>query len=243
MPGQPRRYDGGEPGDAMDQLLLAASLFVGSHFALSSPPLRAPLAARLGERGFTGVYSVLQIVLLVWLVRAYAAAPVAPVWTPPGWTAWIPILAMIPALLLMVGGFVQPNPTAVLQDADGPPDTRPAGIFTITRHPVMWGFGLWALAHLCANGDLASIVLFGAVAVLALAGTLAIDAKKRARWGNAWGPFALSTSNLPLRAIAERRTRLDLAGIGWRTPAIAAVAYLALLGLHPLITGVSALPH
>jgi uncharacterized membrane protein len=226
----------------MNQLLLAAILFVGSHFVLSSPPLRAGLVSRLGERGFTGAYSLLQIVLLVWMVRAYSLAPFQPVWTPPAWTAWIPILAMIPALLLMVGGFAQPNPTAVMQDTDGPPETRPAGIFTVTRHPVMWGFGVWALAHLCANGELASIVLFGAVAVLALGGTLAIDAKKRARWGAAWGPFALSTSNLPLRAVAEGRTRLDLAGIGWRTPAIAAAAYLLLLALHPLITGVSALP-
>jgi uncharacterized membrane protein len=226
----------------MSQLLLAAILFVGSHFVLSSPPARAAAVMRLGERGFTGAYSVLQIVLLVWLVRAYAAAPFEPVWTPPGWAPWIPVLAMIPALLLLVGGFAQPNPTAVMQDAQGPPDTMPGGMLTITRHPVMWGFGLWALAHLCANGDLASIVLFGSVALLALGGTLAIDAKKRARWGAAWGPFALRTSNLPLRAIAEGRTRLDLAGIGWRVPAIAAVAYLVLLALHPLIAGVPALP-
>lgn len=226
----------------MSQLLLAAILFVGSHFGLSSAPLRAGLVARLGERGFTGVYSVLQIVLLVWLVRAYATAPLVPVWTPPAWTGWIVLLAMIPALLLMVGGFVQPNPTAVLQDADGAPDAVPGGIFTVTRHPVMWGFALWGLSHLTANGDAASILLFGSLALLALAGTLAIDAKKRARWGAAWGPFALCTSNLPLRAVAEGRTRLDLAGIGWRTPAIAAAAYLALLALHPLIAGVSALP-
>src|SRR4051812_4628884 len=166
----------------MNQLLLAALLFAGSHLGLSSRPLRTNLVARLGERGFTGAYSLLQIVLLVWLVRAYATAPFVPVWTPPAWTSWIPVLAMIPALLLLVGGFAQPNPTAVLQDADGAPDTVPGGIFTITRHPVMWGFGLWALSHLAANGDLASMILFAAVALLALGGTLAIDAKKRARW-------------------------------------------------------------
>ena len=226
----------------MAQLLIAALLFVGTHFGLSSPALRPLLVARLGERLFVGLYSLLQILLLVWLGRSYAVAPFVPLWSPPGWTAWIPLIAMVPALLLMVGGLVQPNPTAVMQDAKGPPDAAVRGMLTVTRHPVMWAFALWALSHLAANGDAASIVLFGAIAVLALAGTLAIDAKKRARWGAAWNGFAARTSNLPLAAAAAGRTRLDLAGIGWLTPVIAAAVYVALILLHPLVIGVGALP-
>ncbi len=226
----------------MAQLLIAAVLFVGSHFALSSPTLRPPLVARFGERLFTGLYSLLQILLLVWLVRAYATAPVSPVWSPRGWTAWIPLIAMAPALLLLVGGLIQPNPTAVMQDAKGPPDPAVRGMLTVTRHPMMWAFALWALSHLAANGDAASIVLFGAIALLALVGTLAIDAKKRARWGAAWSGFAARTSNLPLAAVAAGRTRLDLAGIGWLTPVIAAAVYVALILLHPTVIGVSPLP-
>ena len=226
----------------MAQLLIAALLFVGTHFGLSSPALRPLLVARLGERLFVGLYSLLQIVLLVWLGRSYAVAPFVPLWSPPGWTAWVPLIAMAPALLLMVGGLVQPNPTAVMQDAKGPPDAAVRGMLTVTRHPVMWAFALWALSHLAANGDAASIVLFGAIAVLALAGTLAIDAKKRARWGAAWNGFAARTSNLPLAAAAAGRTRLDLAGIGWLTPVIAAAVYVALILLHPLVIGVSPLP-
>jgi len=226
----------------MAQLLIAALLFVGTHFGLSSPALRPLLVARLGERLFVGLYSLLQIVLLVWLGRSYAVSPFVPLWSPPGWTAWIPLVAMAPALLLLVGGLVQPNPTAVMQDAKGPPDAAVRGMLTVTRHPVMWAFALWALSHLAANGDAASIVLFGAIAVLALVGTLAIDAKKRARWGAAWNGFAAHTSNLPLAAAAAGRTRLDLAGIGWLTPVIAAAVYVALILLHPLVIGVSPLP-
>lgn len=227
----------------MAQLAIAALLFVGSHFGLSSPAVRPVLVARLGERLFAGLYSLLQIVLLVWLGRSYAVAPFVPLWSPPGWTAWIPLIAMAPALLLMVGGLVQPNPTAVMQDAKGPPDPAVRGMLTVTRHPVMWAFALWALSHLVANGDAASVVLFGAIALLALAGTLAIDAKKRARWGAAaWNGFSARTSNLPLAAAAAGRTRLDLAGIGWLTPLIAAGVYVALILLHPLVIGVSPLP-
>ena len=226
----------------MAELAIAALLFVGTHFALSSPTLRPPLVARFGERLFTGLYSLLQILLLVWLVRSYATAPFSPVWSPPGWTAWIPLIAMAPALLLMVGGLIQPNPTAVMQDAKGPPDVAPRGILAVTRHPVMWAFALWALSHVAANGDAASIVLFGALAALALIGTRAIDAKKRIRWGAAWPDFAARTSNLPLGAVAAGRAQLDFAGVGWRTPVIAAAVYAALILLHPLIIGVPALP-
>ena len=226
----------------MAQLLIAALLFVGSHFGLSSPALRPLLIARCGEKLFVGLYSLLQIVLLVWLVRSYAVAPFVPLWSPPGWTAWIPLIVMAPALLLLVGGLIQPNPTAVMQDAKGPPGPAVRGMLTVTRHPMMWAFALWALSHLAANGDAASIVLFGAIALLALVGTLAIDAKKRARWGAAWTGFAARTSNLPLAAAAAGRTRLDLAGIGWVTPAIAAAAYVALILLHRLVIGVSPLP-
>ena len=226
----------------MVQLVIAALLFVGAHFGLSSRPWRATLVGRLGEPRFVGLYSVLQLLLLAWLIWAYAVAPTLPLWSPAGWTAWIPLLAMPLVLLLMVGGVTQPNPTAVMQDAKGAPDTTPRGMLTVTRHPMMWGFGLWALAHLAANGDAASLVLFAAVAGLALVGTLAIDAKKRARWGAAWPDFAARTSNLPLAAVASGRVRLDLAGIGWRTVAIAAAAYVALILLHPSVIGVAALP-
>jgi uncharacterized membrane protein len=226
----------------MAQLAIAALLFVGAHFGLSSPAVRPGLVGRLGEPRFVGLYSLLQILLLVWLIRSYAATRFVPLWSPPGWTAWVPLVAMAPALLLMVGGLIRPNPTAVMQDAKGPPDLTPRGILTVTRHPVMWAFALWALSHLAANGDAASVLLFGAIAVLALAGTLAIDAKKRQRWGAAWGDFAARTSNLPLAAVAAGRTRLDLAGIGWPTPVIAAAAYAGLILLHPLVIGVAALP-
>ena len=226
----------------MAPLAIAALLFVGSHFGLSSPALRPWLVRRLGEPRFVGLYSLLQILLLVWLVRCYIAAPVVPLWSPPGWTAWVPLIAMAPALLLMVGGLVQPNPTAVMQDAKGAPDPAARGILTVTRHPVMWAFALWALSHLAAAGDAASVLLFAAIALLALLGTLAIDAKKRARWGKAWPAFAARTSNPPLAAVAAGRTRLDLAGIGWLVPAIAAAVYVALLLLHPLVIGVSPLP-
>ena len=87
----------------------------------------------------------------------------------------------------------------------GPPAT---GIIRVTRHPFMWGVGLWALLHLAANGDEASVIFFGSLAVLALVGTLLIDARRTRENAPGWGVFLQATSNLPFAAILERRQRL-----------------------------------
>ena len=147
---------------------------------------------------------------------------------------------MPPALLLLVGGYSQPNPTAVMQA--GAAAKRPRAILAITRHPIMWGIGLWALAHLPANGDAASLILFGSIAVLALLGTLALDTRKRRDWGERWPAFAAVTSNLPFAALAAGRTRLELADLGWWRIALALALYAAFLVLHPLVIGVPAVP-
>lgn len=225
----------------MANLLIATLCFVGAHFLVSSTPLRALLVRLLGERLYLGFYSLAAIWLLVWAGFAYGAAPYAELWGRlPGLTA-LPLIVMPVALLLLVAGYTSRNPTAVMQAPVGP-GWKPAGILAVTRHPLMWAIGLWALAHLAANGDLASLVLFGGIAVLAFGGTLAIDAKKRRAWGERWAPFAAATSNLPFAAIAQGRARLDLAGIGWWRLALAALLFAVLLWLHPLALGVPALP-
>lgn len=81
----------------------------------------------------------------------------------------------------------------------------------MTRHPFLTGVGLRALLHLIGDGDLASLVFFGALAIVALAGTVSIDAKRRRAAGAAWERFAAETSIIPFAVIAAGRNRL-LAG-------------------------------
>ena len=99
----------------------------------------------------------------------------------------------------------------------------------MTRHPFLWSVGLWASAHIVANGDLAGLVLFATFGALALLGTLLIDRKFALRRGADWQRFAAATSNLPFAAILAGRQRLVLAEIGWWRIALALVIYLALL--------------
>jgi uncharacterized membrane protein len=224
------------------QLIVATALFVGGHVALSSTPLRAVLVGAVGERGFAGLFSGLMIALFAWLLVSYGNTPYAPVWEPPAWTRWVPIVVMPFALLLLVAGLSQANPTAAMRSAPGADSARQApGILAVTRHPMLWSFALWALAHLAANGDLASIILMGAMAVLALGGTLLIDRKKAKAWGPAWPGFAAVTSNLPFAAMLAGRTWLSLAELGWWRIALALVLYALLMHFHAAIIGVPVL--
>jgi len=216
----------------------AALIFVGTHFALAMRPLRPWLVQRLGENGFRGFYSAVAILALVWLAAAYRHAPYVELWTLAWPGQWLVLLVMPVAVFLLVAGLTMPNPTA----ADGErafDQTQPArGILTVTRHPVLWGIALWALAHIFVNGDVAALLLFGAMAALALGGMAHLDAKKRDSLGSAWGPFAMTTSVLPFQAIRQGRVRFDPAGIGWGRVALALAVYVALLMAHHWISGV-----
>ena len=94
-------------------LLAATAAFVLGHLMLSSQPLRAPLIERLGEKGFRAFYSVFVLAAFAWMVLAYRGAPWVELWQPPDWSRWIPIVLMLPACLLLVGGVTQRSPTLV----------------------------------------------------------------------------------------------------------------------------------
>lgn len=230
----------------MTELWLAALVFIASHFGISSTPLRAVLVVAMGERPYQGVYSLIALVAIAWLCVAYNQAPPGPVlWWFGELGPLLSIVVMPLALLLVVLGVAQPNPSSVgaehllEQEAD-----HAIGIFRVTRHPVMWGIGLWALSHLVANGELRSVIFFAAFAVLALAGTLALDARKRRSAPLAYEAFAGATSNVPLAAAIGGRQSLALAigEIGWRLPLAAVVLYGVLLHLHLWLFGASPYP-
>ena len=223
----------------MGALISAVILFVGMHFLFSDRHIRPKLVAALGEKLFSGLYSVIAGAALVWMIWAYAQAPVIPLHgfgASPNWIA-LPVVAL--ALLFIVCGNSQYNPTAVARQIDLARVDPAPGILKITRHPVMWGIGLFASVHLLVNFHLAALVFFGGIALLALLGTLRLDAKHRRRDHDGFTRLAAATSNLPFLAIVAGRQRLGAAisGIGGARFAIAAALFLGLLFAHPWIAG------
>src|SRR5262249_9059066 len=107
---------------------------------------------------------------------------------------------------------------------------------------MLWAFALWGLAHIPPNGDLASVIFFGGFAVLALAGMVVIDLKRRARDPDGYARFTAATSRLPFLALLTRRARPDWRGIGWMRLGVALAPHALLFVPHPYYTGVPILP-
>ena len=179
-------------------LALASATFVGTHF-LMSHPLRAPLVARLGERGFTGLYSLVALITFGWMIYAYgpASAEAPEMLWESGDAEWIAatLLMWLGSVLFM--GSLRRNPAL---PRPGRPIARidgPRGVFAITRHPMMWGFALWAVVHATVNPTPASVVLCTAIAILALGGAVMQDFKKEQLLGDVWRDWRARTSFLP----------------------------------------------
>lgn len=180
----------------MSLLVVTCLLFVGSHLILSHP-LRAPLADRMGERGFQIVYSIVAIATFVMLVQASRAVPAEP----PLWAVddalWaLASLIVLFASVLFMGSLVG-NPALPAPNAAQAAQTAPRGVYAITRHPMMWGFALWAVAHVLVMPTQAQIILSASIVFLALAGSAGQDGKKAVLMGDAWRHWAARTSFIP----------------------------------------------
>jgi uncharacterized membrane protein len=226
----------------MLQLILASLFFVGIHIVVSGTRLRALLVARLGERPYMGLFSLLSLAGLAWQIWAYGRAPYVGLWGQVSDARWIALVLVLIAFLLVVVGLTSPNPTAVGGEQLISRGDAARGIFRITRHPFLMGVGLWALVHLVYNGDLASLIFFGSFLVLAVLGPPSIDRKLRDALGESWQKFAAQTSVIPFAAILKGRSRLALGEIGWWRPVIAVLAYAVILHSHKWLFGVSPMP-
>lgn len=128
-------------------LILGLILFLGAHSVrIVADDFRARQIAKLGEKPWKAVISVVSLIGFVMIVYGYGAARLDPVylWQPPVWTRHLAALLTIPAFILLVAAYV--------------PGTR---IKAAVGHPMVAGVKIWAFSHLIANGTLADLLLFG----------------------------------------------------------------------------------
>jgi uncharacterized membrane protein len=185
----------------MTVLIAGLVLFLGAHTLTTARTSRACLVARLGEGAYKGLYSLASgvgLVLIVWGFGRYRSAGYIPVWDPPSW--------LLPfTLLLMWFSFVALAATYA-----------PAGrIKGLLRHPMLVAIKAWALAHLLANGDLGSMILFGAFLAWAVYDRIAV--KRRGDVGAARSGFTAGDA-------------ISLV--------VGSAAYAAMFWLHPWLIGV-----
>lgn len=181
--------------DSLVSLLAASVCFVGFHFALSHP-LRAPLVRAAGERGFLGIYSLVALATFAWMVLAFRTAPPADL-AGSGEVGWIVATVLtLPALVLLLGSF-RGNPAMPSPDGKTSVPAEARGVFTVTRHPMMWGIALWALSHLVLWWSIRTLIFAGALLLLALVGAHLQDRKKEALVGEAWAGWEAQTGYWP----------------------------------------------
>jgi uncharacterized membrane protein len=207
-------------------LFLSSIAFVGTHFLLSHP-LRGPLVRTMGEKPFRGFYSLVSLVtfgLMIYFYRAIGPEP--PLWNA-GDAGWIVgTLLMWFGSILFVGSFLK-NPALV--GAPGP-SGGPAGVLRITRHPMMWGFAIWAAVHLMILAQPKSLVFDGAIILLALAGAAGQDAKKGRAMGDAWHEWTAQTAFVPFtRGVAYPGTVALVGGT---------LLFLIATWAHPIPAGI-----
>jgi uncharacterized membrane protein len=216
-------------------LIVAALVWIGIHIGIAGTRVRDAIAARIGDGPFRGLFSLLSILAIVFLVRAWSRSETTPLWLAPEWLRWVLVAVMLVAFVLFVASVSTPNPTMV--GPQGAATLPPRGIQRVTRHPMLWSFALWAAVHIIGNGDSAAIVFFGAFLVTALAGMPSIDAKLARRDPATWQALSAATSIVPFAAIAQGRNRFVPREIGWLPLLIAVVAWAVMLQLHPWLFG------
>ena len=190
-------------------MILGLALFLGIHTLPAQRELRNRIVSAMGEGSYKLAYAVVSLVgiaLIAWGYGHYRAAGMIDVWegsvSPRALRVLkhVTLALMLPAVILVVASYLRGH------------------IYTTLKHPMLAGVKLWAAAHLLANGDLGSIILFGS-----FLGWAVFDRISLKRRPDAGGP------PIPVG--------------GWGNDGIAvaigSIVYLALaFAFHPVVIGV-----
>lgn len=158
----------------MTLLVLGLILFFAVHLVPTLPATRDQLREKFGTGGYQGLFSVASLVGFVMIVMGYGQLQGIPrlnpdLWSPPTWTRHLAFLLMLPAMILLASAYI------------------PSRIRSAVGHPMLAAIKIWAFAHLLANGDLASLLLFGSFLAFAIYDRISVKARA------ALGPLGAKT--------------------------------------------------
>lgn len=220
----------------MEMLIAALAAFVGTHFLLSHP-LRAPIVGIVEERLFPALYSLVALGTFAWVIMAFRAAPSGmPLWEGGDGLWLLATLLMLVGSILFVGSLIGNPALPVPPDVARAVAAKPArGVFAITRHPMMWGFAIWAIVHLLVSPQPKVVALTVAIGLLALGGSKGQDAKKEALMGESWREWEAQTSFLPFAHQISGKSGWSNAWPGRTVVLVGIVVWLLATRLHPML--------
>lgn len=188
----------------MTMLIAGLVLFLAIHTLTTLREARTAMISGIGEGPYKGLYSLVAaagLFLIVWGFGRYRADGYVPIWDPPFGLHHVTLLLMWFSFVALVAA------------------NAPAGrIKGMLRHPMLVGVKIWALAHLLANGDLGSLILFGSFLVWAIYDRIAVK-----RRGDSGAPRSVFTAGDAVAIVGG------------------SLAYVAMFWLHPWLIGVPVL--
>jgi uncharacterized membrane protein len=193
---------------------LGTALFVGVHLVSVMPEWRAALVGRMGEGPYKAIYALLAFAGLVGAIVAYRFTPHVALWQSPKPLRVVGALVLLAAVCLFAG-------------ARGVPWFK-----RIVRHPMLWGIGLFGIAHLLVNGEPAGVILFGGLALFGFAWQPLTDRRDATVDPAGWQETRRTTSFWPF---AKWRARTD--PVTLRPLIIGTLVYVVLVLLHPWLFG------
>lgn len=148
------------------------------------PGARQKAIDRLGRGPWRGLFSLVILGSVVLIVLGWRSSMPGFVYSAPLAGSPVPAVLVLIAFVLFVAARVPSNMKRVL------------------RHPQLTGLMLWAAAHLLANGDTRSIVLFGGLGAWALAEVILINRRDGAWERPGSKPFLSDVIVLTAAALA-----------------------------------------
>ncbi len=138
----------------MTLLILGLLIFLSVHSVrIFADGWRAQTIARMGEKPWKGLYTLVSLLGFALIVWGYGLARQQPVllWTPPVFTKHLNSLFTLAAFVLLVAAYVPRNHFKAR-----------------LHHPMLLGVKLWAFGHLLATAKLTDLLLFGAFLLWAI---------------------------------------------------------------------------
>lgn len=171
--------------------------FVVHSLHAAAPGARAGITSSIGEGPWKGLVALLLVASIALIVFGWRSVEVTSVYVPPTWAPHLTMLLMLISVLLF-GAANGSNP-----------------IRRTLRHPMLTGMALWGIAHLIANGDNRSVVLFGSLLVWSVLMMVFINKRD-----GAWEKPEAGSGSAMVRLVV-----------------ISVVVYAVLLFAHPYFTG------
>lgn len=147
----------------MELLITGVLLWCVVHFVPTlAKGFKASLVERVGAIPYRGLFAMVVLASLGLIIIGWGRVGPVNIYDPPEWGVRANNALMMLAVFLFVAAH------------------RPTIVRRIVRHPMLTGLIVWGIAHLLANGDQRSLIVFGGLTIWALAEIRLINAREGA---------------------------------------------------------------